>query len=424
MQTKTPPIGKMLVVAFAMFSMIFGGGNFILPPLLGLKAAEDWVLVSLAFCVSGVFIPLLAIFAQARSGGSVVSFGSRVHPIFGVLLGVLMYVICLSFPIPRTASVSYELAVSQHLPISSLGYSLIYFVLVAVLCLWRGKVLSILGKYLTPILLVTIVLIVGRAIFAFTPGIQPTTLSNPFAYGLLEGYQTFDGISCVIIGGVIASSLRLEGAIGEGQQRWMLLAGGIIATLVLALIYAGFIYTGASLGAVIGSTEISRAEMLRAVSWHTLGSMGQSLLGISVSLACFTTAVGIITGAADFMQELCSDRRWMYRATVFLGCGLGVIVGQTGVEYIISIAGPALVLIYPTVVMLILLGLAPARYATPAIYRVVTVVAFAFTLPDFLPLVGVDMSWHTMLPLSTYSAAWLLPSLLAWGAMILISRAR
>ena len=63
---------KTFVTAFAMFSMIFGGGNFILPPLLGLKAGEQWQIVALAFCLSGVIIPILGIFVQSKIQGTMV----------------------------------------------------------------------------------------------------------------------------------------------------------------------------------------------------------------------------------------------------------------------------------------------------------------------------------------------------------------
>ena len=77
-------IQKILITSFAMFSMIFGGGNFILPPLLGIKAADSWDVVAIAFGISGVLIPLMGIIAQAKIQGTVIDFGKKVHPVFAL----------------------------------------------------------------------------------------------------------------------------------------------------------------------------------------------------------------------------------------------------------------------------------------------------------------------------------------------------
>jgi len=88
--------------------MILGGGIFIRPPLLGIKAADSWDVVAIAFGISGVLIPLMGIIAQAKIQGTVIDFGKKVHPVFALVIGILIYGICLFFPIPRTVSVAYE----------------------------------------------------------------------------------------------------------------------------------------------------------------------------------------------------------------------------------------------------------------------------------------------------------------------------
>ena len=57
---------KIWITAFAMFSMFFGGGNFILPPLLGARAVDQWLIVAAGFGISAVVIPLLGVLAQAK----------------------------------------------------------------------------------------------------------------------------------------------------------------------------------------------------------------------------------------------------------------------------------------------------------------------------------------------------------------------
>lgn len=422
MENKNLSMKKILVTSFAMFSMIFGGGNFILPPLLGLKAGDSWQIVALAFGISGVIIPLLGILIQAKIQGTMVDVGKKVHPLFGLIIGVLMYGVCLSFPIPRTASVTYELAIQEFFPISSLWFGVIYFSAVMYLCFNRSKVLDILGKYLTPILLGIILLIIFKAVFFVEGKINPTVMEHPFSGGLLEGYQTFDGIASIIIGGVIISSLDMEKSLDYAQKKKLTIYAGIISGFALLIIYTGFIYTGAILSGNFASPEVSRSEVLSSVSLHTLGSIGKSLLSISVSIACFTTAVGIITGAADFMKTILGNSNLVYKITVIASCIVGVLVGQTGTDYIISIAVPILVLIYPIVVMLIFLNLAPDNWTSEFIFKVVIATSLLFALPDFLGTIGINISINEYLPLSSYGLAWLIPSLLVWGITKLINR--
>ncbi|MDO4763904.1 MAG: branched-chain amino acid transport system II carrier protein [Flavobacteriaceae bacterium] len=419
-------IRKTLVISFAMFSMIFGGGNFILPPLLGINAADSWTIVAVAFGVSGVVIPLLGIFVQAKIQGTMIDIGKKIHPIFGLVMGVLMYGVCLSFPIPRTASVTYELAIVPYFSISSLGFSIVYFSLVFYLCFNRGKILDILGKYLTPILLVIILLIIFKAVFFVEGTPVKTTLENPFKEGLLEGYQTFDGIASIIIGGVIITSLGLDKELSFQQRKRLTVISGIISGVALFTIYMGFIYTGAILGDKFASSQsVSRTEVLSVISYHTLGNIGKTLLNISVSIACFTTAVGVITGAADFMKTIFKHSAWAYKITVFVSCLLGVVVGQTGTDNIIKIAVPILVVIYPIVMMLIFLNLASENWTSPLIFKSVVLTSFLFSIPNFMASVGItELDFSAHLPLSSYGLAWLLPSFIVWGLVFLIKKTK
>ncbi len=423
MNSKKEFLKKVLLVAASFFAMFFGGGNFILPPSLGLKAADAWAVVALAFGFSAVLIPLLGILVQARLQSSVTAVSSKVHPLFAVVLGVLMYAVCLSFPIPRTSSVTYELAMQPYTDIiSPLWFSIFYFGVVMYMCFQRGKVLSLLGKYLTPILLIIIVLIIGKAVFTTGGDIPPTALASPFGVGFLEGYQTFDGIAALIFGGVVITSLKIDNQLDFNSKRKLLIYGGAISGLLLLIIYTGFIYTGAWVKPMLAEGEFSRSQVLSLVSFHALGSLGQSLLGISVSIACFTTAVAVIVGAADFMQQTFRNSRLAYRLTVTFSCLLGVFVGQMGVEHIITVAYPTLVLIYPVIICLIFLNLVPEKYASPLIFKLVIASSIVFALPDVAIAFGLKATWWQIVPLAEYGLAWLLPSLVVWVVALVAKR--
>ena len=157
------------------------------------------------------------------------------------------------------------------------------------------------------------------------------------------------------------------------------------------------------------------------MSYYTLGQIGETLLSLSVSIACFTTAVGIITGSADFMKTIFKSDLASH-ITIIASCLWGVLVGQTGTDYIIAIAVPILILIYPIVVTLIFLNLAPNHWTSESIFKVVVTTSFIFAVPDFLASVGVNLGINEYLPLSSYNLAWLIPSFIAWGIAKLFAK--
>ena len=119
-----------LIIGFALFSMFFGAGNLSLPPLLGLQSGNKWIIVTLGFIFSGVVLPILAIYAHSKLQGTLYDFGKKVSPIFSIVFCLLIYLISIVIPAPRTASLTHEMSVQPYFNSSSLLTSSIYFLFV------------------------------------------------------------------------------------------------------------------------------------------------------------------------------------------------------------------------------------------------------------------------------------------------------
>lgn len=401
------------ITAFALFSLFFGAGNLILPPLLGYSAGENWIWVTLGFATSAVIIPILGIVAHARLQGTMLDFGNKVHPVFSLIYCIIVYLISISLPAPRTASVTYEMGVQPYLEWSSLTFSALYFGLVLLFVLNRSKLLNIIGKYLTPFLIMILVMIIGVAAVGGSPARSIEPLKSTFTGGVLEGYQTFDAIGAVVVGAVVIISLNLKNYTNYAHKRKMIAQGGILAGLALFCIYAGLIYAGAIYSAE--PTLNTRTELLSFISYDTLGSGGRIMLSVLIGLACFTTAVGIVTGTADFVRGLFKGSHKAYVITAILGCLLGVAVGQFKVDFIIAIAVPALYFIYPVTIILIILNVLPQRITSHWVFKIVVITTIIFSIPDFLVSLGLDQleTIKNLMPLGTYGMGWTLPALLA-----------
>ena len=414
-----------LVFGFAIFASFFGAGNLILPPFLGLTSGPDWWIVVLGFMVTAVIIPLLALIAHARLQGTMLDFGNKVSRIFSLLFCLSVYIIAITLPTPRTAAVTHEIAIQPFLGSSSIITSSIYFALVLIFAINRSQVLQILGKFLTPIIVFILLLIIGLGVFTSPPSINDSILESPaMIYGLLEGYQTYDALGGLLIGGVVIISLNLQGYTSFEAKKRLIVKSGIVAAVGLLIIYAGLTFVGALFNSEFASS-ITRTELLSSISSLTLGNIGTSFLSILVGLACFTTAVSIVVGTADFMKGIFNESRQIYTLTVVASCILGVLIGQFDVHYIIVVARPALMFIYPLTIVLILLNVLPEKYAAPYVFKVVVLVTFLFSIPDFLgfivPAKGIEIL-QSFIPFGQYNLGWVLPALIAWATTNMVKR--
>ncbi|WP_299106221.1 branched-chain amino acid transport system II carrier protein [uncultured Tenacibaculum sp.] len=407
---------EVLITGFALFSMFFGAGNLILPPFLGKNAANSWFWVTLGFFVTAVVIPILGILAHARLQGTMYDFGKKVSPKFSLLYCLIVYAISIALPAPRTASVTYEMAIQPYFSVSSLITSTFYFILVFIFVMNRSKILNLIGKFLTPLIIIILLSIIFIGVFSAPDTMNVTSFKIPFIDGLLEGYQTFDAIGAVVVGGVLVISMNFNKDISFEAKKDHIIKAGIIAGLGLLVIYAGLIYNGALFSTTF-SEDANRTQVLTSLSTQTLGSIGTTFLSVLVALACFTTAVGIITGTADYFKGLFNNSQKVYSITAVVGCLLGIIVGQFDVHYIINVALPALMFIYPITIVLILLNIIPEKLASATVFRIVVLVTFLFSIPDFLQFI-IDKKHLTgiinMIPLATYHLGWVIPAIISF----------
>lgn len=405
------------VFGFALFAGFFGAGNLILPPMLGFKSGADWWMVTLGFIVSSTIIPLLAIFAHARLQGTLFDFGKKVSPIFSLVFCFSMFAITIALPCPRTAAVVHEMVIAPFFGSSALVTSVVYFALAFVFVMNRNQVLSIIGKYLTPIIVLILLAIIAVGVFQPVPEMNLSSFELPLISGLLEGYQTYDAMAGMIMGGVVLVSINnSKHTLSFNEKKMMIAKSGFIAMFGLFIIYAGLIAVGAFHNAEF-EASISRTNLLSGIASKTLGNVGSVFLSVLIALACFTTAVAIIVSIADFFKVYFNSFKNAYLSVVIICCLVGIGVGQMNVKYIIDIALPVLMFIYPLCIVLILLNVIPKKFASKLVFRWVVLVAFIFSIPDFLGFIIDENNLkpiRNVIPLANQNLGWVLPALLTF----------
>ena len=374
------------------------------------------------FCYYAVIIPILGILAHAKLQGTMYDFGKKVSPFFSRVYCVLIYIIAIAIPSPRTASATHEIAIHPFFGTSSLLTSSIYFSLVLIFALNRSKIISLIGKFLTPLIVLILLSVIGIALFSTNFDLNPSQLEVPLVSGILEGYQTFDAIGAVVVGAVLIISLKHYDTTTQSIRKEVIAKAGLIAGIGLFIIYAGLISVGAYYSQEISidltqSSDMQRSTLLRGITIATLGNIGNAFLSVLISLACFTTAVSIIVGSADYFKGLFENKKHVYTITAIIGSVVGVIIGQLNFHTIVMIALPILMLIYPITIVLILLNNLPEKHASKSVFRGVVLATFIFSIPDFLKfIVPVEslQGIQELIPFSQNSLGWVIPAILTF----------
>ena len=191
-----------LIIGFALFSMFFGAGNLIFPPFIGMTSGNNWLTSFLGFVIADVGIILLSIYAVAKAG-SFQNVVSKAGKKFGISLEIIM-MLCLGpiLVIPRTAATTFEMSIMPLTSsLNSVLFSIIFFSLTFILTIRPTKVMDIIGKFLTPILLIALILLIGKGIVSPIGGLSNNNSDGLFINGITQGYQTMDALG---IGGVTA----------------------------------------------------------------------------------------------------------------------------------------------------------------------------------------------------------------------------
>lgn len=340
-----------LIVSFALFSMFFGAGNVIFPPYLGLISGKDLLLSSMGFVITGAGLPILGIIAIAKSK-SFDNFANKVFPLFPAILGsCIMIAIGPLLAIPKTAALTYEIGIKTLLPGANDYISIaLFFVVTLFFSLNSTSVIDKLGAILTPILLLSLAVLIIKGIISPIGTPQVMNLEQSFERGFVEGYQTMDALASIMFAVVIIKTINEKGYDGKNLTK-MTSITGILAGLGLALIYFGLLYMGACASEHV-SADISKSNMVIYLAKEALGDVGKIILSSIIGLACLTTAIGLTTTAGEYFENL-SGGKLKYKSIVIFTCIFSCFIAYMGVDEIVVFSAPILAALYPTSIILI-----------------------------------------------------------------------
>ncbi len=346
------------VIGLALFSMFFGSGNLIFPMAVGQVAQEHYIAGSLGFLLTAVLLPFAGVVTMVLFKGDY----TKVFACMGTKLGLIITFLLLTFWIPlgsgpRCITLAYA-AIKNHIGTVPLWtFSGVYTVIVFALTFRENKIIGILGKVLTPVLLLSLACIVVKGVFA-SPGLDDIELTagQVFVTGVTEGYYTQDLIASFFFSSSII--MILSHSPGHGPRKGYLalaMRSCLIGIVILAVVYLGLLYLGAAYSELL--VNVSKDELLPTLALAILGPHFGLVSVLAVAMACMTTSVALALVFSNFIHTVLLHGRISHEAALAITVGSTFLMSMLGFEGISSILGPVMQIFYPGIIALIFVNM-------------------------------------------------------------------
>lgn len=345
-----------IVLGLALFSMFFGSGNLIFPLFLGQLAQSDWLTAFFGFFLTAVCLPFLGVIAMVMFEGHYRKFFDLLGRPWGFILTITLLLVWIPLGSgPRCISLSYA-SLATYLPIGSPWvYGALYSLATCYIVVQPGRMLSILGAYLTPALLLCLAAIFAAGIF--NPAVHgQSAISDPsglLVLSLIEGYNTMDLIAAFFFCASVINILQKQGGNLSSNLK-LTFQAGFVAACVLAVVYAGLLYTSATYSEQLAG--LPKEQMLAQLAKITLGEHLGIIAAIAIFLACFTTSVALVSVFTDFLTEDVFRSKSMYAVSLAITLVAAYLMSITGLEGITAVTAPALQVSYPLLLVVIIWG--------------------------------------------------------------------
>lgn len=417
---KNKKLLDIIVVGFALFSMFFGAGNLLFPPYLGLVSGKNWGISLSGFILTDIILAIVVIIAAAKANGDLDVILKRAGKKLARFMGVAS-ILCIGplLAIPRTAATTYEMGIAPIVGVQetwlAVLVSVVFFGITLILTIRPSKVVDIVGKFLTPALLICLGVLIVVGIVSPIGDVSQTALidKNLFAEGVSQGYLTLDTLASAAFATVVISSIYERGYSDPNEKVKLTIQSGIVAGIVLGVIYAGLTYLGSTLSTLY-SPDTPQASLMVVITNSLLGGPGKIILGVIVSLACLTTSIGLTSSTAKYFSSI-SDNKIKYETVVIIVCVFSAIVSNFGVSVIIQFSLPILEVICPVLVALVATTFLDKYIKNDNVFKGVAYVTFLVSILSVgSNLLGVTYISDVLnkLPLASYGFNWILPAIL------------
>ena len=425
---------EFVMVSLMLFSLFFGAGNLIFPPMAGKMAGTNMLKVMAFFGVTAVVLPVLGVVAVAKTKG-LQNLAKRVNSKFAIIFTILIYLsIGPLLGIPRAGSLPFEMAVAPYLPesvsvkVALFVYTLVFFGLAYWLSMNPNKLVERMGKFLTPSLLILIAFLFISSLVKGMPAFEAPVdayKSTPAIRGFLDGYNTMDAVAALNFGFVIYLTISNFNITDEKSIMSITKRTGALAGTILMIIYLLLADIGARSMGMFPDTE-NGAQILALVSKYLLGSGGAYLVAAIFTLACLTTSVGLITSCSAYFTTLFNNRL-SYKTWVSLWTLSSLALANFGLNKILGYSVAILVVIYPISIVLVLMAMLDKFInANKLVYSLTIYVTMVISVVDGLKALNIETpvlyNLFQKLPFAEYQLGWAVPTLITFAVTFVYAK--
>ncbi|MFC6175414.1 branched-chain amino acid transport system II carrier protein [Companilactobacillus huachuanensis] len=428
-------IGSML------FGLFFGAGNLIFPVFLGQQAGSNVIYAIIGLLITGVGLPLLGVASMGMTGSnSVFDLAGKVNRPFAYIFTILLYLTMGPlFAIPRLATISFQLGLAPFVDkskqsISLLIFSAVFFIVTLWLARKPSKLMVYVGKWLTPIFLVLLGILIVTAMIKPMGGLHAVPhgqyAKSPVLAGFTEGYNTMDALASLAFGVVVIDTIKSLGVKHPGQIAKDTIRSGFICVILMGIIYACL--------ALIGTMSVNKLPLatnggvtLAQVFNYYFGSFGSILLALIAIIACLKTSIGLTSSVGETAKEMFP--KFNYLVVLIVAGIVSFLVANIGLTRLINYSTPVLMFLYPLAMVLIIIavltpllgdskwifGLATLFTIIPALFAGIEALPKNLQTNGFVQQILV---WNSHLPLAEMSLGWVVPSLIGLVVGYIASR--
>ncbi|MDP5110042.1 MAG: branched-chain amino acid transport system II carrier protein [Rickettsiaceae bacterium] len=362
---------------FSIFSMFFGSGNLVFPLMVGVNNADNWLAGFIGFFCTGIVLPFLGLFVIKLHRGNYESFFGEAGSIAKFAIPFFTLSLLGAFGvIPRCITVAHGGLEFLYNNISLLSFSFIFCAACYIICLNEKLMFNILGKFLTPILLLFLSVLIIVGIYSSTP--MPTDYSatgGNFIDGFFQGYATMDLFASFFFSSLIFK--QIEVLIEESNEHSIIKAAlgpSIFGAALLGIIYFGFVYLGSHYKHL--ATGLPGELILPAIANHLLGKNGALFIAIIIIFSCLTTAVALNSIYTKYLCTFKSIGNRKFKTVLLATTALSFIISLLDFDGIAAILGPLLEISYPGLIVLTIISICTKKHQSLKMISFYAVIAF------------------------------------------------